>query len=236
MTYFTSRLNDIRGRIDNACEKSSRDPAGIRLIAVSKRHEIGRVREAIDAGQMDFGENLIQEAIPKIVATRKNNISWHFIGHLQSNKTRAAATHFDWVHTVDRARIAKRLNDQRPTDARRLQVCIQVRIGSEDSKSGIAPEEIPALADEIVKLPRLKLRGLMVIPPPASDFEIQRGYFRLLREIKTSLGNEGYDLDTLSMGMSADLEAAVAEGSTMLRIGTALFGPRPPAPPSVGAG
>lgn len=235
MTYFTLRLNDIRRRITDACKKSSRDPAGIRLIAVSKRHDIGRVREAIDAGQIDFGENLIQEAVPKIVETRGNKIIWHFIGHLQSNKTRATATHFDWVHTIDRARIARRLNDQRPADAEPLQVCIQVRIGDEDSKSGIAPADVPALADEIVKLPRLKLRGLMAIPPPAGELEIQRGYFKTLREIKTSLERAGYHLDTLSMGMSADLEAAVAEGSTMLRIGTALFGPRPPTD-SVGAG
>jgi pyridoxal phosphate enzyme (YggS family) len=228
MTYFTSRLNEIRRRIADACKKSSRDPAGIRLIAVSKRHDMGRVREAIDAGQIDFGENLIQEAVPKILATRKNNIVWHFIGHLQSNKTRAAATHFDWVHTLDRARIARRLNDQRPADAEPLQVCIQVRIGDEESKFGIAPADVRTLADEIIKLPHLKLRGLMAIPPPSGESEIQRGYFKTLREIRTGLERAGYELDTLSMGMSADLEAAVAEGSTMLRIGTALFGPRPP--------
>jgi pyridoxal phosphate enzyme (YggS family) len=229
MTYFTTRLNDIRSRIEIACEKSCRDPSQIRLIAVSKRHDIGRVREAAGSGQIDFGENLIQEAIPKIVSMRKNKLIWHFIGHLQSNKTREAATFFDWVHTVDRPKIARRLSSQRPVDAGPLQVCIQVRIGHEENKSGISPAGIRALADQIIELPRLKLRGLMAIPPPAAEFDVQRGYFRTLRALKDSLESEGYDLDTLSMGMSDDLEAAIAEGSTMLRIGTALFGPRPPA-------
>lgn len=227
MTYFTSRLNDIRSRIDAACKKSCRDPDEIRLIAVSKRHDIGRVREAIDAGQIDFGENLIQEAIPKIAATRKNNVIWHFIGHLQSNKTRAAATHFDWVHTVDSPRIARRLSGQRPTEMGPLMVCIQVRIGNEDSKSGVAPADVSSLASEILQLPNLRLRGLMAIPPPADDFDTQRGYFATLREIKNSAALAECHLDTLSIGMSADLEAAVAEGATMLRIGTDLFGPRP---------
>ncbi|MGI9265151.1 MAG: YggS family pyridoxal phosphate-dependent enzyme [Gammaproteobacteria bacterium] len=227
MTYFTSRLNDILCRIDDACEKSGRDPGQIRLIAVSKRHDIGRVREAIDAGQIDFGENLIQEAIPKIAATRKNNVIWHFIGHLQSNKTRAAATHFDWVHTVDSPKIARRLSDQRPATKGPLMVCIQVRIGDENSKSGVAPDDVPELANLILGLPNLELRGLMTIPPPADDLETQRGYFEALREIKNSARLAEYNLDTLSMGMSGDLEAAIFEGATMLRIGTALFGPRP---------
>jgi len=222
-------MNDIRSRIEIACEKSCRDPSQIRLIAVSKRHDTGRVQEAVGAGQIDFGENLIQEAVPKIVAMRKNKLVWHFIGHLQSNKTREAATYFDWVHTVDRPKVARRLSDQRPIDAEPLQVCIQVRIGDEESKSGIAPAGLRDLADQISGLPRLKLRGLMAIPPPATEFEVQRGYFKTVRELKIDLERDGYALDTLSMGMSNDLEAAIAEGSTMLRIGTALFGPRPPA-------
>lgn len=230
MTYFTQRLNDLRQRIELACEISARDPREIALVAVSKRHGLDRINEAIDAGHKDFGENLIQEAVPKIIASRGNELVWHFIGHLQSNKTREAATYFDWVHTVDRPKIARRLNDQRPESAAPLQVCIQVHIGDEASKSGIAPAGVPALAEEIRRYPRLRLRGLMAIPPPADDMDTQRAYFSILREIKMGLESSGYDLDTLSAGMSDDLEAAIAEGSTMLRIGTDLFGPRPTTP------
>lgn len=196
-------------------------------MAVSKRHPVAAVLEAMDAGQRDFGENFVQEGIDKIEATGDRQARWHFIGHLQSNKTRLAATHFDWVQTVDRLRIARRLSEQRPHHAGELQICIQVRIGSEPGKSGVDPAELDPLADALLELPRLRLRGLMAIPPPADDFDVQRRHFAELRKAFERLRARGIRLDTLSMGMSDDLEAAVAEGSTMLRIGTALFGPRP---------
>jgi hypothetical protein len=229
MTCFSQRLRDVKARISEACEQFGRDPETVRLLAVSKRHDIEAVREALAAGQTEFGENFVQEAIPKIEATADEGARWHFIGHLQSNKTAAAAAHFDWVHTIDRAKIARRLSDQRPYHAPPLQVCLQVRVGDETSKSGAAPGEVPELAAAVAELPRLTLRGLMTIPPPADDFETQRGYFRKLRELQDGLVAAGFGLDTLSMGMSADLEAAIAEGATLLRVGTALFGPRPPA-------
>jgi pyridoxal phosphate enzyme (YggS family) len=228
MTCFSQRLGDVKARIYRACEQYGRNPDAIRLLAVSKRHDIAAVREALAAGQTEFGENFVQEAIPKIEATAETGARWHFIGHLQSNKTAAAAAHFDWVHTIDRLKIARRLSDQRPFHAPPLQVCIQVRVGAEETKSGASPAEVPALAAAVAELPRLVLRGLMTIPPPADDFETQRGYFRQLRELGERLVDAGLDLDTLSMGMSEDLEAAIAEGATLLRVGTALFGPRPP--------
>ena len=229
MTRFSQRLRDVKARISEACERYGRDPDTVRLLAVSKRHGIEAVREALAAGQTEFGENFVQEAIPKIEATVDEGARWHFIGHLQSNKTAAAAAHFDWVHTIDRLKIARRLSDQRPYHAPPLQVCLQVRVGEEASKSGAAPGEVPELAAAVAELPRLALRGLMTIPPPADDLETQRSYYRELRELQDELVAAGFGLDTLSMGMSADLEAAIAEGATLLRVGTALFGPRPPA-------
>ena len=196
-------------------------------MAVSKRHPVSAIYAAIAAGQVDFGENFVQEGVDKSEAIGQTDLQWHFIGHLQSNKTRAAASWFDWVQTVDRIRLARRLNDQRPHHADPLQICIQVRIGEEATKSGVEPDQVAPLADAILELPRLKLRGLMAIPPPTKDVELQRAQFRQLAALYASLRDAGYELDTLSMGMSDDLEAAVAEGSTMLRVGTALFGPRP---------
>lgn len=230
MTDFSLALRQVRERISSACQKVGRDPSEIRLMAVSKRHPLSAIQAAVAAGQKDFGENFVQEGVAKIEKLGPAGLRWHFIGHLQSNKTRAAATWFDWVQTVDRARIARRLNEQRPHHAGPLQVCIQVRIGEEAGKSGVDPEQILPLAETICELPRLRLRGLMAIPPPSADMEEQRGYFRQLAVLYRTLGDSGYELDTLSMGMTADLEAAVAEGSTMLRIGTALFGPRPQGP------
>ena len=227
MTGFSQRLNDVNARIQRACEDSGRDPAGIRLLAVSKRHSLAAVQEAIAAGQTEFGENFVQEAIPKIEATADTGARWHFIGHLQSNKTALAATHFDWVHTVDRLKIARRLSAQRSVHAPPLQVCIQVRVGDEASKSGAEPAAVGELAAAVAELPRITLRGLMTIPPPSDDPAVQRGYFRTLRELQETLIADGLTLDTLSMGMSGDLEAAIAEGATLVRIGTALFGPRP---------
>ena len=227
MTGVSQRLDDVNARIQRACEDSGRNPAGIRLLAVSKRHSLAAVQEAVSAGQLEFGENFVQEAIPKIEATADTGARWHFIGHLQSNKTALAATHFDWVHTVDRLKIARRLSAQRPFHAPPLQVCIQVRLGDEASKSGAEPAAVGELAAAVAALPRIALRGLMTIPPPSEDPAVQRGYFRRLRELQEQLIDDGLTLDTLSMGMSADLEAAIAEGATLVRIGTALFGPRP---------
>jgi len=177
-------------------------------------------------GQHTFGENYVKEALEKIAALPNQGIEWHFIGPLQSNKTRAIAENFAWVHSVDRAKIAERLSAARPAHIAPLQICIQVNIGGEDTKSGVAPADAAALARVIAGLPRLKLRGLMAIPPPSSDFVQQRRHFAVLRELKEQLAHEGVVLDTLSMGMSADLEAAVAEGATLVRIGTSIFGER----------
>jgi hypothetical protein len=177
-------------------------------------------------GQHTFGENYVKEALEKIAVLPMHGIEWHFIGPLQSNKTRAIAENFAWVHSVDRAKIAERLSAARPAHIAPLQICIQVNIGGEDTKSGVAPADAAALARVIAGLPRLKLRGLMAIPPPSSDFVQQRRHFAVLRELKEQLAHEGVVLDTLSMGMSADLEAAVAEGATLVRIGTSIFGER----------
>lgn len=196
------------------------------MLAVSKQHPVTAIREAAACGQACFGESFIQEATEKIEATQDLALEWHFIGHLQSNKTRTAATHFHWVQSVDRERIAVRLDAQRPHHAPPLNVCIQVSLEDEPGKGGIGEDGLESLARVISALPRLRLRGLMTIPPPSTDPATQRAYFRRLRKMRDDLALGGLVLDTLSMGMSDDLEAAVAEGSTMLRIGTALFGPR----------
>jgi pyridoxal phosphate enzyme (YggS family) len=205
----------------------------VQLLAVTKTRPPQDVREAFAAGQRDFGENYVQEALAKIAALAdlRPELRWHLIGPLQSNKSREVAEQFDWVHSVDRIKLARRLSEQRPADRPPLQVCLQVNISGEDSKSGVAPGELRALAHEVAALPRLKLRGLMAIPEVAGDLEAQRAPHRALRELFAALNAEGLALDTLSMGMSGDLEAAVAEGATWVRIGTALFGaPGPPAP------
>lgn len=186
------------------------------------------MRAAFDAGERDFGENYVQEALAKIaeLADLRAHLRWHLIGPLQSNKAREVAAHFDWVHSVDRMKLAQRLSDLRPPDLPPLQVCLQVNISGEDSKSGVAPQAALALAREVAALPRLKLRGLMAIPEPAGDLAAQREPHRALRHLLEALNAEGLALDTLSMGMSADLEAAVAEGATWVRVGTAIFGAR----------
>ena len=200
------------------------------LLAVSKTCPGVSVREAFAAGQRDFGENYVQEALAKIaeLADLRAQIRWHLIGPLQSNKAREVAAHFDWVHAVDRMKLAQRLSDLRPPDLAPLQVCLQVNVSGEDRKSGVAPEAVPALARAVAALPRLKLRGLMAIPRPSDDPAAQRAPHRALRRLLEALNAEGLGLDTLSMGMSADLEAAIAEGATWVRIGTAIFGSRPP--------
>jgi len=204
----------------------------VHLLAVSKTCPGVSVRAAFDAGQRDFGENYVQEALAKIaeLADIRDQLRWHLIGPLQSNKAREVAANFDWVHAVDRMKLAQRLSDLRPPAMAPLQVCLQVNISGEDSKSGVAPAAALALAREVAALPRLKLRGLMAIPEPAADLAAQRAPHRALRELLEAMNAEGLGLDTLSIGMSADLEAAVAEGATWVRIGTAIFGSRPARP------
>jgi hypothetical protein len=201
----------------------------VNLLAVTKTCPGVSVREAVAAGQRDFGENYVQEAVGKIeeLADLRAQVRWHLIGPLQSNKAREVATHFDWVHAVDRMKLAQRLSDLRPPELPPLQVCLQVNISGEDSKSGVAPEAALALAREVATLPRLKLRGLMAIPEPEGDLAAQRAPHRALRKLLEAMNAEGLALDTLSIGMSADLEAAIAEGATWVRIGTAIFGSRP---------
>ena len=203
----------------------------VTLLAVSKTCGADAVRQAFAAGQRAFGENYVQEALDKIeaLADLRSQLCWHLIGPLQSNKTRPVAATFDWVQSVDRLKIAQRLSEQRPPHLAPLQLCLQVNISGEASKSGLAPAEVPALAQAVAALPRLRLRGLMAIPEPAGDDAARRAPHRALRELLAALNAQGLALDTLSMGMSADLEAAVVEGATLLRVGTAVFGSRPAA-------
>ncbi len=210
----------------SACVAAGREPASVRLLAVSKKKPAADVLALAAAGQRDFGENFVQEGLEKIAETGRDDLIWHMIGHLQSNKTKAVAEHFDWVHTVDRARIARRLSTQRPHYAKDLNVCIQVNVDDEPGKSGVGVDEVQALAEEIAGLPKLKLRGLMCLPAIRKEFAAQRQPFARLRETLEQLRAAGLDLDTLSMGMTADYEAAILEGATIVRIGTALFGAR----------
>ena len=232
MATIDCNLLEVNGRIARACEMAGRPVSSVTLLAVSKTQPPQAVRDAVAAGQSRFGENYVQEALDKMAALAelRPRLEWHLIGPLQANKTRAVAEQFDWVHSVDRLRIAERLSAQRPAGEPPLQVCLQVNISGEDSKSGLAPADVPALARAVAALPRLRLRGLMAIPEPASDVEAQRRPHRALRELLQALRRDGLELDTLSMGMTADLEAAVAEGATLVRIGTALFGARPGTP------
>ena len=223
---FTENLLLVRSRIASAAAKAGRDPAGIRLVAVSKRHSLEAVQTVFEAGHRDFGENQVQEALPKIESFSPEGLRWHFIGPLQSNKTRKVAERFHWAHTVDRLKIARRLSEQRPHNAGPLKVCLQINVGDEAHKAGIPPGEALDLAREVAELPRLALRGLMCIPPVETSYERQCRHFARLGACLSELNDSGFDLDTLSMGMSDDLEAAVAQGSTMLRVGTAIFGPR----------
>lgn len=228
MSDIAHNLADVHARIERAAHAAGRDPQSVALLAVSKTFPADDVRAAHTAGQRAFGENYVQEAIAKIeaLADLRASIEWHFIGPLQSNKTRPVAEHFDWVHSVDRLKIAQRLAEQRPDALPPLNVLLQVNVSGEASKSGVAPAEAAAVAHEIAALPKLRLRGLMSIPEPAETLEAQRAPHRMLRELFDSLRADGLALDTLSMGMSADLEAAVLEGATIVRIGTAIFGAR----------
>jgi pyridoxal phosphate enzyme (YggS family) len=226
--FSPAALQSVRARIARAAESAGRDPRSVRLLAVSKRQPAALVQAAAAAGQTEFGENYVQEGVDKIAALAAvPGLAWHFIGQLQGNKTSDVAASFDWVHTVDRARVASRLNAQRPSQAAPLQVLLQVRLADEPGKGGVTPQELPALAAEVAALPRLCMRGLMCIPAPAADIETQRRPFRQLRELLDALNAAGHRLDTLSMGMSDDLEAAVLEGATIVRVGTAIFGHRP---------
>ena len=230
MSSISANLQAVRDRVATAAQAVSREPHEVGLLAVSKTFGADAVIEAAEAGQRAFGENYLQEALDKIDAVRSARpdllLEWHFIGPIQSNKTRPIAEHFDWVHSVDREKIAQRLSEQRPEHLPPLNICLQVNISGETSKSGVAPEEVLALAQTAAALPRLKLRGLMAIPEPAENMEQQRVPFRRMRELFDSLRQQGLTVDTLSMGMSADMDAAVAEGATIVRIGTAIFGHR----------
>jgi pyridoxal phosphate enzyme (YggS family) len=226
MTPISANLQAVHARIEAAARAAGRNPKDISLLAVSKTWPAGHVRDAAAAGQRAFGENYVQESVAKIAELAALGLEWHFIGPLQSNKTRPVAEHFDWVHSVERMKIAERLSEQRPAGMAPLNVCLQVNVSGEASKSGCAPEEAVALANAIAALPKLRLRGLMCIPEPVEDVEAQRRPFRQLRELYDQLRGDGLPLDTLSMGMSHDIEAAIAEGATMVRVGTAIFGER----------
>lgn len=228
MTDLTRNLEAVRERIAAAARNAGRDPHGVALLAVSKTFPADDVRAAYAAGQRAFGENYVQEAVDKVeaLADLRASLEWHFIGPLQSNKTRPVAERFDWVHSVDRLKIAERLSAQRPEGMVPLNVCLQVNVSGEASKSGVAPNEAPGIARAIAALPNVRLRGLMSIPEPAETLEAQRAPHRELRMLFHALNAQGFALDTLSMGMSADLEAAVLEGATVVRVGTAIFGAR----------
>ncbi|MDP2134450.1 MAG: YggS family pyridoxal phosphate-dependent enzyme [Sulfuritalea sp.] len=227
MTSIAANLQAVRARIAAACAAAGRPADSVHLLAVSKTWPAASVRQAVAAGQRAFGENYVQEALDKIAELAAAGIDWHFIGPLQANKTRPVAENFSWVHSVDRLRIAERLAAQRPPHLPPLQVCLQVNVSGEASKSGCMPDQALALATTIAALPQLRLRGLMAIPQPTLDVERQRRQFALLRTTFQQIRQAAdLDLDTLSMGMSDDLEAAIAEGATVVRIGTAIFGQR----------
>lgn len=225
MTRLEQNLNAIRARLLSAAHDSARQPGEVRLLAVSKTQPAEALAAAYRLGQRCFGENYLQEALDKQARLSHFDIDWHFIGPIQSNKTRPIAEHFHWVHSVDRLKIAQRLSEQRPTHLPPLNLCLQVNISGEASKSGVTPEELPALAQAVAGLPRLRLRGLMAIPAPCGEAQRQREPFARLRALYRPL-QAPLALDTLSMGMTDDLEAAVAEGATLVRIGTAIFGAR----------
>jgi pyridoxal phosphate enzyme (YggS family) len=231
MATIGDNLQAVRKRIAAAARAAGRDPAAVTLLAVSKTHPAGRVVEAVEAGQWAFGENYVQEAVHKMDAIAGGSaqavaLEWHLIGPLQSNKTRVVAERFDWVQTIDRQKIAERLSAQRPQTHAPLNVLVQVNVSGEASKSGVQPQAALELAQAVARLPRLRLRGLMAIPEPTDDAALQRARFRLLRELLEAAQAQGLTVDTLSMGMSDDMEAAIAEGATMVRIGTAIFGAR----------
>jgi pyridoxal phosphate enzyme (YggS family) len=235
MSGIPERLQAVENAIVAACAEARRPPGGVQLLAVSKTFGPDAVLAAVEAGQRAFGENYVQEGVDKVQAVAASlpgtlpnlRLAWHFIGPIQSNKTRPIAEHFDWVHTVEREKIATRLSEQRPQALGPLNVCVQVNISGEASKSGVSPDEVEALAEAVARLPNLRLRGLMAIPEPADDFAAQRAPFAATRELFERLREKfGPDFDTLSMGMSADMRAAILEGATIVRVGSAIFGAR----------
>ncbi|MDD5299670.1 MAG: YggS family pyridoxal phosphate-dependent enzyme [Gallionella sp.] len=226
MTTIASNLQAVRNAVAAAAAVAGRVPDDITLLAVSKTFPPEAVREAYHAGQTAFGESYVQEALGKIEALRDLPLEWHFIGPIQSNKTRAIAENFAWVHGVDRLKIAERLSAQRPLNLPPLNICLQVNVSGEDSKSGVAPDEAAGLAQAVARLPQLRLRGLMAIPAPSDDVAAQHPPFAQLRKLRDQLNRQGLTLDTLSMGMSHDLAAAVMEGATIVRVGSAIFGER----------
>ena len=226
MIRVTENFRKIQDLLAQATADAGRPVGSVKLLAVSKKKPVDAVLEAAGTGQRDFGENFVSEGVSKIRATGRDDLTWHMIGSLQSNKTRSAAEHFAWVHTIDRLKIAARLSEQRPADSPPLNVCIQVNVDDEPGKSGISTSDIQRLADGVAELPRLRLRGLMCLPAIRTGFDEQRRPFAVLRRACESLRARGHDVDTLSMGMTADFRAAIFEGATIVRIGTALFGPR----------
>ena len=226
MQNIEKNLSAVRMQIETAARAAGRDPASISLLAVSKKKPAGDIRIARQLGQLDFGENYLQEAQQKIRELEDLDIRWHFIGAIQSNKTRDIAEAFDWVHCIDRFKIARRLSEQRPADMAPLNVCIQVNLDHEESKAGIDLQQVPGLAAEIAALEGIRLRGLMTIPAPRADYAAQRAAFAPMAQMLETLQQQGLACDTLSMGMTQDLAAAIAEGSTLVRIGTAIFGER----------
>lgn len=230
MSQAIDHLHAVQQRIREAELRFERRLESVSLLAVSKTKPVTAIGELADAGQSAFGENYLQEALQKMDELAARHLDWHFIGPIQSNKTHPLAERFDWVHTVDRFKIARRLSEQRPPELPPLNICLQVNISGEVSKSGVLANELGLLAQQVSELPHLKLRGLMAIPAPSDDFAEQRSAFAKLRELQQGLKNSGLALDTLSMGMSADIEAAIAEGATIVRVGTALFGAREPKP------
>jgi len=222
----TENLALISDLLHKSAIEAGRDPADIQLLAVSKKQPLEKIRDAAAAGQRHFGENFVQEGVDKIEALANAGLTWHFIGHLQSNKTRVVAEYFDWVHTIDKIKTARRLSEQRPDHLPPLNICLQVNVDDEDSKAGVAPAALPELAAACVELPNLRIRGLMCLPAIRTGLDQQRVPFAALRRLAEQLRTEGIDTDTLSMGMSADYPAAILEGATIVRIGTALFGAR----------
>jgi hypothetical protein len=230
MSTIAHKLQAVELTIQAACAAANRPREAVQLLAVSKTFGVDAVLEAITSGQNCFGENYLQEALDKIAGVAavlpESAVEWHFIGPIQSNKTRPLATHFNWVHTIERLKIAQRLSEQRPDGLPSLNVCLQVNISGEASKSGVAPGDLPALAREVASLSHIKLRGLMAIPEPETDVSKQRAAFAQVRALFDQLNHDGFALDTLSMGMSADMGAAIAEGATIVRVGSAIFGAR----------
>ncbi len=226
MQNIARNLAKLRADIESAARRHGRDPAAVTLVAVSKMKDVAAVRAAAACGQVDFGENYLQEALQKMALAGDLPLTWHFIGPVQSNKTRQIAAHFHWVHGVDREKTARRLAEARGTRGPPLNVCLQVNISGEPTKAGVAPADVAELAARIAAMPGLRLRGLMALPAPTTDFNEQRAAFARVHALYADLRARGIDLDTLSMGTTTDLEAAVAEGATLVRVGTAIFGPR----------